>query len=103
MKACAITDFGNMYGAISFYNTMKSAGIQPILGYEAYLTFDSRFEKNLSRQSRRKTLSINLVLLAKNLEGYHNLDLSGIESLYRRIIITNRGSIWNFWPKEAAD
>src|SRR5215813_3259425 len=32
MKACAITDYGNMYGAVSFYNTMKYAGIRPILG-----------------------------------------------------------------------
>ena len=39
MKACAITDFGNMYGAISFYNAMKSNGLRPIIGYEAFLTF----------------------------------------------------------------
>ena len=35
MKACAMTDYGNMYGAVSFYNTMKYAGIRPIIGYEA--------------------------------------------------------------------
>lgn len=45
MKACAITDSGNMFGALSFYHTMKKNGIQPILGYEAFLTFGSRFEK----------------------------------------------------------
>ncbi len=45
MKACAITDYGNMYGSISFYNTMKGADIHPILGYEAHLTFGSRFER----------------------------------------------------------
>jgi DNA polymerase III alpha subunit len=38
MKACAITDYGNMYGAISFYNNMKANGIHPIIGYEAILT-----------------------------------------------------------------
>ena len=42
MQACAITDYGNMYGAISFYNTMKGGGIRPIVGYEAYLASGSR-------------------------------------------------------------
>src|SRR5690606_11385083 len=32
MKACAVTDYGNMFGAVSFYNTMRSAGIRPIIG-----------------------------------------------------------------------
>ena len=37
MKACAVTDYGNMYGAVSFYNTMKYAGMRPIVGYEAFV------------------------------------------------------------------
>ena len=45
MKACAITDYGNMFGAISFYNNMKAIGINPILGYEAFVTFGSRFDR----------------------------------------------------------
>ena len=72
MKSCAITDYGNMYGAISFYNTMKSNGIHPILGYEAFLTFGSRFDKGMSLKSGERPF-YHLVLLARNLEGYQNL------------------------------
>ncbi len=72
MQACAMTDFGNMYGAISFYNAMKGAGVSPIIGYEAILTYDSRFKKDLSVKAGEKPF-YHLVLLAKNPEGYHNL------------------------------
>ncbi len=72
MKACAITDFGNMYGAISFYNAMKGVGVMPILGYEAIVTFDSRFKKDLSVKAGERPF-YHLVLLAQNLKGYHNL------------------------------
>ncbi|MGI8468028.1 MAG: DNA polymerase III subunit alpha, partial [Pyrinomonadaceae bacterium] len=72
MKACAITDYGNMYGAISFYNTMKAAGIHPIIGYEAYLTFGSRFERGAPLESGERPY-YHLILLAKDLEGYYNL------------------------------
>lgn len=72
MKSCAITDYGNMFGAISFYNTMKSSGIHPILGYEAFLTFGSRFDKGMSLKAGERPF-YHLVLLAKNLKGYQNL------------------------------
>ncbi len=72
MKACAITDYGNMYGAISFYNTLKTNEIHPIIGYEAYLTMGSRHDREARLQSGEKPY-YNLVLLAKNLEGYYNL------------------------------
>ncbi len=72
MKACAITDYGNMYGAVSFYNAMKSKGIQPILGYEAFLTFNSRFEKTASVGAGERPY-YHLILLAKDLVGYYNL------------------------------
>jgi DNA polymerase III subunit alpha len=72
MKACAITDFGNMYGAVTFYNTIKSNGIKPIIGYEAYLTFDSRFEKSATLKTGEKPY-YQIVLLAQNLQGYYNL------------------------------
>jgi DNA polymerase III subunit alpha len=72
MKACAITDYGNMYGAISFYNSMKANGIHPVLGYEAYLTFGSRFEKGVPLQSGERPY-YHLVLLATDLDGYYNL------------------------------
>jgi DNA polymerase-3 subunit alpha len=72
MKACAITDYGNMYGAISFYNTLKTNEIHPIIGYEAYLTMGSRHDREARLQAGEKPY-YNLVLLAKNLEGYYNL------------------------------
>ncbi len=72
MKACAMTDYGNMFGAISFYNTMKSNDIHPIIGYEAFLTFGSRFDKESHVKVGEKPY-YNVVLLAKDLEGYHNL------------------------------
>ncbi len=53
MKACAITDFGNLFGAISFYNTMKADEIHPIIGYEAHLTFGSRHDREARFESRR--------------------------------------------------
>jgi DNA polymerase III subunit alpha len=72
MSACAITDFGNMYGAVSFYNTMKSQGIHPIIGYESFITFNSRFEKSAVVKSGERPY-YQLILLAKDLEGYYNL------------------------------
>lgn len=72
MKACAITDYGNMYGAISFYNTMKSNGIHPIIGYEAFVTFGNMSDKSSVVKSGERPY-YHLVLLAKDLEGYHNL------------------------------
>ena len=72
MKACAVTDYGNMFGAISFYNAMKAEGIHPILGYEAFLTFGSRFERGASVKSGERPF-YHMVLLAKDLEGYRNL------------------------------
>ena len=72
MKACAITDYGNMFGAISFYNSMKAADIQPILGYEAFVTFGSRTDRE-SRLEGGERPYYNLILLAKDLEGYYNL------------------------------
>jgi len=72
MQSCAITDFGNMYGAISFYNSMKAANLHPIIGYEAHLTFGSRFDRESGVKSGERPY-YNIVLLAKDLEGYFNL------------------------------
>ncbi len=72
MQACAITDQGNMYGAISFYNTMKANGIHPIIGYEAYLTFGDMRDKGQPLRAGEKPY-YQLVLLAESLEGYYNL------------------------------
>lgn len=65
-RAVAITDHGNMYGAIKFYKECKSNDIKPIIGMEAYFCEDMA-DKN--REAKR----YHLILLAKNDVGFHNL------------------------------
>lgn len=66
----ALTDKGNGYGLVEFYEKSKKAGtVKPILGVEIFLTKDSRFEKRIGIDGREKYL----VLLAKNQKGYENL------------------------------
>src|SRR4029078_5889972 len=48
MQACAITDYANLYGAVSFYNAMTYEGVGAIIGYEAMLTFGSRLDRSTS-------------------------------------------------------
>jgi DNA polymerase-3 subunit alpha len=67
MPAIAITDHGNMYGVIYLYKEARAQGIKPILGCEVYMTRGSRFEQ------KTKERLCHLILLAKNLQGYHNL------------------------------
>ena len=71
MPALAITDHGNMYGAIEFYKLAKAAGIKPIIGVEAYMTAGSRLDKNTEANGTKRYY--HLTLLAKNLQGYKNL------------------------------
>jgi DNA polymerase-3 subunit alpha len=70
MKALALTDHGNMYGAVEFHHRCKEAGIKPIIGMEAYITAGSRFEKSRSGDG---SSYYHLVLLVENEIGYHNL------------------------------
>src|SRR5881227_2799780 len=72
MKACAVTDHGNMYGAISFYNTMKARGIKPIIGCETYLAANGRSDRS-ARNIGGEKANFHLILLAKDYEGYRNL------------------------------
>lgn len=72
MQACAVTDYGNMFGAVSFYNTMKGSGIRPIVGYEAFVATGSRFDKTPASHGGERP-HYNLVLLAKDYKGYQNL------------------------------
>src|SRR5437016_8088774 len=65
MNACAMTDHGNMYGAISFYNTMKARGIKPIIGCETYLAIGSRKERAGGTAPGEKK-NHHLILLAKD-------------------------------------
>lgn len=71
-KACALTDLGNLFGAISFYTTMLDAGIRPIIGYEAFLTAGRMDDKSASVPAGERPY-YNIVLLAKNNEGFQNL------------------------------
>ena len=68
MPAMALTDHGNMFGAIEFYNKARAAGIKPIVGMEAYVAQGSRLDRTPGRGS-----SNHLVLLAKDETGYRNL------------------------------
>ena len=71
MGALALTDHGNLYGAIEFYNQAKAKGIKPLIGCELYLVETSRLEKN-GRSDEGKSI-FHLGLLAQNLTGYQNL------------------------------
>jgi DNA polymerase-3 subunit alpha len=71
MNALAITDHGNLYGALEFYNECRGAGVNPILGLEAYIAPGSRFDK--AGATRVKEASYHLTLLAMNSVGFQNL------------------------------
>jgi DNA polymerase-3 subunit alpha len=71
MPACAMTDHGNMFGAISFYNAMKYRGVKPIIGCETYIARGSRKDKAASGPGEKA--NFHLILLAQNYEGYQNL------------------------------
>ncbi len=71
MPAVAITDHGNMFGAIEFYKKATKAGVKPIIGIEAYVASGSRFERK--PVGGYPSGGFHMILLAKNLTGYHNL------------------------------
>ncbi|MFH1612864.1 MAG: PHP domain-containing protein, partial [bacterium] len=71
MQSLAITDHGNMFGAIHFYEECIKNGIKPIIGCEVYIAPASRFEKKTF--SDNSDLSYHLILLAQNEIGYKNL------------------------------
>jgi DNA polymerase-3 subunit alpha len=69
--AVAMTDHGNMFGAIEFYRKAKDAGVKPIIGCEAYMAPGSRLNKDSSQLAHNDYY--HLILLARNLTGYQNL------------------------------
>ncbi|HXG58389.1 MAG TPA: PHP domain-containing protein, partial [Thermoanaerobaculia bacterium] len=74
MPACAITDHGNMFGAVEFYNAMKKAGVKPIIGCEMYVAYGSRFDKaGVEDQQADAGSNNHLIVLAATDEGYRNL------------------------------
>ena len=72
MPAVAITDNGNMFGAVEFYFNCKDAGIKPIIGMDVYIAPKSRFSKGEDRETAQLP-NKRLVLLAQSYEGYQNL------------------------------
>ncbi len=84
MNAIALTDHGNLYGAINFYKTCLEEGIKPIIGCEIYISKRSRHDKEAGIDSD----SNHLILLAKNDIGYKNLmkiiSISNLEGYYYR-------------------
>ena len=85
MDSLAITDHGNMFGAIDFYLNAQKAGIKPIIGCEVYIAPQSRFEKN---SNSIEEASYHLILLAKDETGYQNLmklvSIGYLEGFYYR-------------------
>lgn len=69
MPAIAITDHGNMFGAIDFYQHAYKQGIKPIIGCEIYVAPGSRFEKSAVAGETAR----HLIVLVKNMHGYKNL------------------------------
>ena len=70
IPAIALTDHGNLFGAVEFYKACKSASVQPLIGCELYVAPCSRLEK---RRVPGQRVAYNIVLLAKNRIGYQNL------------------------------
>ena len=67
MPAVAMTDHGNLFGAVEFYNSARDKGVHPVIGCEVYVTQQSHTVKNESNRYN------HLVLLCENQEGYKNL------------------------------
>jgi DNA polymerase-3 subunit alpha len=88
MSALALTDHGNLFGAIQFYKKCREAGIKPIIGMEAYVAPGSRFEKKRTPQGA----FFHLNLLARNAEGYQNL-----------LKLTSRSFLEGFYYKPRVD
>ena len=85
MKAMAITDHGNLFGAVAFHDTCREKGLRPILGCEIYVATGSRFDKSASGITEAYN---HLTLLASDAHGYHNLvklvSLAYTEGFYHR-------------------
>lgn len=85
-KAVAITDHGNMFGAVAFYRACKKSGVKPIIGCEVYVAPHSRFEKTGGMNYQ------HLILLCENEVGYKNL-----------IYLVSKGYTEGFYSKPRID
>lgn len=70
MNSVALTDHGNLYGAIEFYRECRAGGINPVIGYEAYVAPKGRTDREAKK---RGDAGFHLTLLAKNKKGFQNL------------------------------
>ncbi len=86
MDALAITDHGNLHGALTFYHEARARHVRPILGFEAYLAFGSRHRRD--KEPDAPAPYSHLVLLARNRTGFANLvrlsSIGFLEGFYRR-------------------
>lgn len=75
MPAVAITDHGNLFGAVEFYKKATKAGIKPIIGCEVYVAPNSRFDRTKTSMdnSLSEEAAFHLILLARDRAGYKNL------------------------------
>ncbi len=87
LPAAAVTDHGNLYGAMHFYLEAKKVGIKPIIGCEVYVC-DNHTDKTPEKRRDRH----HLVLLAQNREGYHNL-----------VRLVSHGALFGFYDKPRVD
>ncbi len=83
MTALALTDHGNLFGAIRFYKAARKKGLKPIIGCEVYVAKESRHKKTGGTDQ-----SNHLILLARDITGYHNLcrlvSIGYLEGFYYR-------------------
>ncbi len=86
MPAIAITDHGNMFGAIDFYQQAFKQGIKPIIGCELYVAPRRRFDKSASSIGETAR---HLVVLVKTMQGYKNLMKLTSAGPYRRFLLSS--------------
>ncbi len=90
MPAIAMTDHGNLFGAVEFYRQCTHAGIKPIIGCEIYVAPRSRFDKTQSGEDEYS--SFHLILLARDDAGYRNL-----------LTLVSKASLEGFYYKPRID
>ena len=91
MEHVAITDDGNLFGALEFYHCCRQRGINPIIGVDFYLSSNSRHTRGIEHDGRGQNYN-RLVLLATSKEGYHNL-----------VQLCSRGYLEGFYYKPRID
>lgn len=83
MSSCAITDHGTLYGLVEFYKEAQKSGIKPLIGVEAYITFD---EDGIEDNKHKTKDNHHCIMVAQNEEGLRNL-----------FWLTNNANLHNFY------